>query len=221
MAETDDKPLIAKTPDEADYAAAGTMPGIADTDAPFDLFAAWLREAQEAEPNDGNAMSLATVDAEGRPDVRIVLLKDFDPAGFTFYTNLESTKACQLAGSGQAALCFHWKSLRRQVRVRGRVEPVSDAAADAYFASRTRLSQLGAWASDQSRPLKEREALMAKAAMFGALYAGEDIPRPPHWGGYRLVPAEIEFWADQPYRLHDRLRFTRAGDGWQRVRLNP
>ena len=215
------KPLIAKTPSETDYVASGEQAGIPDTDAPFGLFVDWLREAQAAEPNDGNAMSLATVDDRGLPDVRIVLLKDFTEAGFTFYTNLESKKARELDGSSKAALCFHWKSLRRQVRVRGRVEPVSSEEADAYFASRTRLSQLGAWASDQSRPLETRETLTSKAAELGKLYEGKDIPRPPHWGGYRLVPTEIEFWADQPYRLHDRLLFTRKGDGWDSVRLNP
>jgi pyridoxamine 5'-phosphate oxidase len=221
MADTHDKDLIAKTPSATDYAAVGTQDGIPDTDAPFDLFAAWLRQAQLAEPNDGNAMSLATVDERGLPDVRIVLLKDFTEVGFIFYTNLESAKARELDGSSKAALCFHWKSLRRQVRVRGHVEPVSSEAADAYFASRTRLSQLGAWASDQSRPLKSRESLTAKETMLGKLHEGEDIPRPPNWGGYCLVPSEIEFWADMPYRLHDRLLFTRKGDGWDSVRLNP
>ncbi len=221
MSDTDEKPLIAATPSQAEYEAGENPAAIPDTDAPFDLFADWLREAGASEPNDGNAMALATVDADGMPDVRIVLLKDFDEQGFTFYTNLESAKAHEIAHSGKAALCFHWKSLRRQVRVRGHVEPVSDAETDAYFASRTRLSQIGAWASDQSQPLASREALVAKATMLGKLYEGEDIPRPPHWGGYCLSPSEIEFWQDQPYRLHDRLLFTRAGDGWTRVRLNP
>ena len=221
MADTDDKPLIPETPSGADYAASGKQAGIPDTDAPFDLFATWFRQAQLSETNDANAMSLATVDERGLPDVRIVLLKDMTDEGFTFYTNLESAKARELTGSSKAALCFHWKSLRRQVRMRGHVQRVSDEASDAYFASRTRLSQIGAWASDQSRPLKERDALIAKAAMFDKLHEGEEIPRPPHWGGYCLVPSEIEFWQDQPYRLHDRLLFTRKGSGWETVRLNP
>jgi pyridoxamine 5'-phosphate oxidase len=166
-------------------------------------------------------MALATVDERGMPDVRMVLLKGFDAAGFVFYTNLESRKGMELAAVPKAALCFHWKSLRRQVRVRGAVEPVSAAEADEYFASRPRLSRIGAWASDQSRPLESRLALEKSVALHTAKYALGAIPRPPHWSGFRVVPEEIEFWRDGAFRLHDRLRFAREGAGWSRTALYP
>ncbi len=189
---------------------------------PFVLFAEWLQAANASEPHDANAVALATVDASGMPDVRMVLLKDFDRSGFVFYTNLESRKGEELAAVPKAALCFHWKSLRRQVRVRGNVEPVSAAEADAYFATRARMSRIGAWASRQSRPLESRFALEKAVARFTARFAAGAIPRPPHWSGFRILPEEIEFWRDGAFRLHDRVRFTpsRAG-GWSRTALFP
>jgi pyridoxamine 5'-phosphate oxidase len=192
-----------------------------DENEPFSLFGTWLKEAEGAEINDPNALALATVDADGMPNVRMVLLKGFDLNGFVFYTNYESRKGRELLGQKKAAMVFHWKSLRRQVRVRGNVETVSDAEADAYFASRARESQIGAWASQQSQPLDSRETFEAATAAIAQRYTGE-VPRPPHWGGYALVPQEIEFWADRPFRLHDRVRFTRDGSGgWDRQRLYP
>jgi pyridoxamine 5'-phosphate oxidase len=189
---------------------------------PFTLFAEWLAEATAAEPNDPNAMALATVDAGGLPDVRMVLLKGFDPEGFVFFTNLESRKGEQLAAVPKAALCFHWKSLRRQVRVRGAITPVAPAEADEYFASRPRLSRIGAWASRQSRPLESRFALEKAVALYTARFAAGAIPRPPHWSGFRLAPAEMEFWRDGAFRLHDRVRFSRGGENaWNRAALFP
>ncbi len=189
---------------------------------PFGLFAAWLLEAEKSEPNDPNAMALATVDADGLPDVRMVLLKDFDEDGFVFYTNYESAKGREILGSMKAAMCFHWKSLRRQVRVRGPVEIVSDAEADAYYVTRPRGSRIGAWASKQSRPLESRFALEKAVAEYTARYAIGDIPRPKHWSGFRIVPATIEFWHDRPFRLHDRVVFSRNGaGGWDKSRLYP
>jgi pyridoxamine 5'-phosphate oxidase len=197
-------------------------------DEPYALFAEWLREAETSEPNDPNAMALATVDADGLPNVRMVLLKGVDgadatPRGFVFYTNLESAKGRELAETPKAALCFHWKSLRRQVRVRGPVTAVSDAEADAYYATRARGSRLGAWASAQSRPLESRFALEKAVATITARYPIGEIPRPPHWSGFRIAPLEIEFWHDRPFRLHDRLVFRRAdaGSGWEKQRLYP
>lgn len=190
---------------------------------PFGLFAAWLGEAEVAEINDPNAMALATVDPSGLPDVRIMLLKALDAEGFVFYTNLESAKGRQILASGKAALCFHWKSLRRQVRVRGKTEPVAEADADAYYATRPRGSRLGAWASAQSQPLESRQVLADRVAEFDARYSGDAIPRPAHWSGMRVVPSEIEFWKDGEFRLHDRVLFKRAaaGGAWERTRLYP
>lgn len=188
---------------------------------PFELFAAWLEDATASEPNDPNAVALATVDPDGLPDVRMVLLKGFDQVGFVFYTNFESAKGREILANMKAAMCFHWKSLRRQVRVRGTVEQVSDAEADAYYASRPRGSRIGAWASKQSRPLESRFALERAVAEFTARHAIGEIPRPQHWSGFRILPQQIEFWHDRPFRLHDRMQFTRNGGGWTKTRLYP
>ncbi len=181
-------------------------------DEPLELFDRWFDEAKASEPNDPNAMALATVDADGLPDVRMVLLKGHDARGFVFYTNSHSAKGRELSGQPRAALLFHWKSLRRQVRVRGPVEAVSDAESDAYFASRPRASQIGAWASDQSQPLAARSVLESRVGEFDAKFDGLAVPRPPHWRGYRIVPAEIEFWRDRRSRLHERRLFSRGKD---------
>jgi pyridoxamine 5'-phosphate oxidase len=193
------------------------------TEDPYALFAQWLSLAKKSEPNDPNAMALATADASGMPDVRMVLLKDVDPEGFVFYTNLESTKGTQLATNPQAALCFHWKSLRRQVRVRGQIVPVSEAEADAYFASRARDSRIGAWASTQSRPLEDRFALERRVASFAVKFGVGEVPRPGFWSGFRLIPTRIEFWRDKPFRLHDRFVFERAtsAGNWSTTKLYP
>ncbi|MCW1843846.1 pyridoxamine 5'-phosphate oxidase [Prosthecomicrobium hirschii] len=188
---------------------------------PFRLFGEWLRDAEGKEPNDPNAMAVATVDETGMPNVRMVLLKGFDQQGFVFYTNFESRKGREILASRKAALLFHWKSLRRQVRVRGTVEIVSDAEANDYYASRPRGSRIGAWASQQSRPLESRFALEKAVAEYGLKFGLGDIPRPPHWSGFRIVPSGFEFWHDRPFRLHDRLVFERAGDGWTTSRLYP
>jgi pyridoxamine 5'-phosphate oxidase len=203
-----------------DEAAADAAPLPDDAD-PIQLFAQWFAEAKAKEVNDPNAMALATSDEAGLPDVRMVLLKDFSAGGFTFYTNLESAKGQELAANPQAALLFHWKSLRRQVRVRGPVQQVSDAEADAYFATRARGSQIGAWASDQSRPLESRMALEKRIAAVGLKYGVSAPPRPPHWSGFRVIPRHLEFWRDRPFRLHERLVFDRAGEGWATGRLYP
>jgi pyridoxamine 5'-phosphate oxidase len=192
-------------------------------DDPFGLFGQWFEAAKAAEPNDPDGMALATADATGAPDVRMVLLKDFDARGFVFYTNIESAKGGQLAANPQAALLFHWKSLRRQVRVRGPVERVSDAEADAYFATRHRDSQIGAWASDQSRPMEGRFVLERRAAELALKFGFGKVPRPPHWSGYRVIPLRLEFWRNRPFRLHDRLVFERETPAslWTRSRLFP
>ena len=197
--------------------------GFAERNDPLRLFGEWLKEAEASEPNDANAMALATADDEGLPNVRMVLLKGFDEAGFVFYTNFQSQKGQELLATGKAALCFHWKSLRRQVRVRGPVEEVSKDEADAYYASRPRDSRIGAWASQQSRPLESRFALETAVAMYTARYAIGEVPRPPHWSGFRVKPVSLEFWHDRPFRLHDRVVFRRPAPGgeWSKSRLYP
>jgi pyridoxamine 5'-phosphate oxidase len=191
------------------------------THDPIDLFRNWLADAEASEPNDPTAMCLATVDAAGNPSARMVLLKGVDERGFAFYTNFESRKGQELIAQPRAALCFHWKSLRKQVRVEGPVEPVGDAEADAYFATRARVSQIGARASDQSRPLDSRATLEARVARIEAEFEGQAVPRPANWSGFRVVPQAIEFWRDGAFRLHDRIRYSRTGLEWATERLYP
>ena len=188
---------------------------------PHKLFDEWLAEARLGEPNDPEAMTLATADAQGRPSARMVLLKVQDERGFVFYTNSRSRKGAELADNPQAALLFHWKSLRRQVRVEGPVETVADAEADAYFATRARESQLGAWASDQSQPMASRATFEERYQAMASRYEGREVPRPPHWWGYRVVPSRIEFWTDRAFRLHERRLFVRTGHGWTESLLYP
>jgi pyridoxamine 5'-phosphate oxidase len=197
--------------------------GIAAQSDPMSLFSLWFAEAAKSEPGEAEAMALASVDADGRPNVRMVLLKGADANGFVFYTNLESAKGRELMLQPQAALCFHWKSLRRQIRVRGPAAPVSDAEADAYFATRPKDSQIGAWGSAQSRPMERRFAFEREIAKYAAKYALTKVPRPPYWSGFRVTPLEIEFWRDRPFRLHDRLRYRRDSPAaaWQTERLYP
>ena len=224
-----DKTLIPASPSEDDYvrqvSAAEPPPLLSETD-PFALFDDWFAEALKKELNDANAMSLATVDAEGLPDVRMVLLKGADRDGFVFYSNLGSAKGLELAAQPKAALLFHWKSLRRQVRVRGIVTPTTAEEADAYFAPRARPAQRGAWASDQSRTLPDRLALEKRIVEVGLRFGLGKVSRPPHWSGFRVVPQSIEFWRDRPFRLHERLLFEVAPDGnggvgWTTRRLFP
>ena len=197
------------------------MDGTATTDDPIAIFEAWMAEAAGTEPNDPNAVCLATATPDGAPSARMVLLKGVDGRGFVFYTNLESRKGGELRANPRAALCFHWKTLARSVRVEGAVEQVSDAEADAYYASRARTSRLGAWASKQSRPLESRFALEKAVAEYGLKYAIGEIPRPQHWSGFRLVPRRIELWRDMPFRLHERRVFHRDGEGWRIEMLYP
>lgn len=196
--------------------------GIFAGDDPFAIARAWLAEAEKSEPNDPNAIALSTVDADGLPNARMVLLKEVEAEAFVFYTNYESAKAREIESAGKAAFVMHWKSLRRQIRVRGLTEREDGESADAYFASRSLKSRLGAWASRQSRPLESRTALMAEVARVTARY-GNNPPRPPFWGGIRIRPVEIEFWADGAFRLHDRFVWRRAapGEAWEIARLNP
>ncbi|MCE1235000.1 MAG: pyridoxamine 5'-phosphate oxidase [Hyphomicrobiales bacterium] len=200
-----------------------TTGDFSDAPEPFRLFAEWLKDAEAKEINDPNAMAIASVDETGMPDVRMVLLKGFDETGFVFYTNFQSKKGRELCVSRKAALLFHWKTLRRQIRIRGAVEIVTDAEADAYFASRARASRIGAWASQQSRPLEGRFALEKAIAEYGLKFGLGEVPRPPHWSGFRIVPLAIEFWHDRPFRLHDRIEFERAavGSDWVKTRLYP
>jgi len=203
---------------------AGLTPGdFADRDEPLRLFADWFAEAKRSEPVNPEAMTLATVDADGFPNARMVLLKGFDERGFVFYTNLDSVKGRELAAAPKAALTFYWKSLQRQVRLRGKVDPVAAAEADAYFATRPRSAQIGAWASKQSSPLESRMAFEKAVAIHAAKFAVGPVPRPPRWSGFRVVPLEIEFWHERPFRLHDRLAFTRPSPTapWTKTRLYP
>ena len=195
----------------------------AEADEPFKLFGSWFAEAKRAEPVNPEAMALATIDGDGTPNARMVLLKGFDDRGFVFYTNLDSVKGHELAAAPKAALTFYWKSLERQVRIRGRVEAVSAEEADAYFATRSRMAQIGAWASKQSAALESRLAFEKAVARYTAKFAVGAVPRPPHWSGYRVVPQEIEFWHERPFRLHDRIVFRRDGAGapWRKTRLYP
>jgi pyridoxamine 5'-phosphate oxidase len=193
---------------------------VSETD-PFQLFTDWFTEARESEPNDPDAMALATARPDGRPSVRMVLLKGHGPDGFTFYTNLDSRKGVELSANGRAALLFHWKSLRRQVRIEGPVGPVTDSEADAYFGTRSWDSQLGAWASWQSRPLDARATFEKRYEEMARRFEGETVPRPPRWSGFRVTPELFEFWSDRPHRLHERRIFTRTDSGWQKGLLYP
>lgn len=190
-------------------------------DDPHRLFDEWMAEAEASEPNDANAMTVATVDAEGRPSARILLLKGHDARGFVFYTNLESRKGLEIQANKAVSLLFYWKTLHRQIRIEGPVSPVSNAEADAYFASRARMSRIGAWASEQSRPLESRAALEARVSEMEARFEGVEPPRPENWSGFRVAPQRIEFWRDGAFRLHDRIIYQPDGTGWKTTRLFP
>lgn len=190
-------------------------------DDPIALFDAWMEEARQSEPNDPDAVAVATADAIGRPSVRMVLLRRYGPDGFGFFTHLDSRKGREIAENPYGALVIHWKSLRRQVRAEGRLEQIDDAEADAYFAGRSRESRVGSWASDQSRPLDSRETFERRYAEAQQRFEGSDVPRPPGWSGFRLIPDSIEFWTDRPHRLHERRLFTRSGSGWTEGLLYP
>ncbi|MEO1135808.1 MAG: pyridoxamine 5'-phosphate oxidase [Pseudomonadota bacterium] len=213
--------LIPQSPSEEAYAVDEDQGEVFTIDDPVALFAEWLTLAGKKEPNDPNAMALATVDESGMPDVRMVLLKDIDACGLTFYTNTQSAKGRQLGANPKAAIVFHWKSIRRQVRFRGDIEPVSPEEADAYFATRARGARIGAHASAQSRPLESKFALEKQVASKTAKFGLGEIPRPDHWSGYRLIPNQIEFWVNRPFRLHERLQYDRKGGGWTKQRLYP
>ncbi|WP_425409743.1 pyridoxamine 5'-phosphate oxidase [Hyphococcus sp.] len=217
----DAKNLIPPSPSAQAYAVDADQGDVFTISDPFALFADWFALAGTMERNDPNAMALATVDGNGLPDVRMVLLKDFDACGLTFYTNMESAKGRQLGANPKAAACFHWKSIRRQVRFRGDVSPVSEDEANDYFASRARGAQLGAHVSAQSRELADRDRFEADIAALEKEYEGRDVPRPDNWFGYRLKPSEIEFWVNRPFRLHDRLQYTRKDGGWVKRALYP
>ena len=215
-------PLIPPTPSTEEYLDEAGRPLddiFARTD-PIGLFRDWLADATDTEPNDPNAVAVATVDADGLPDVRMVLLKDFGPDGFVFYSHRDGTKGRQMLANPRAAMCFHWKSLKRQVRLRGPVRLIEGEAADSYFAGRARLSRIGAHASRQSRPLESYEALRSEVARLDAEF-GDEVPRPADWHGFAVEPVQMEFWRDRPFRLHDRLRFDMSGDGWTTTRLYP
>jgi pyridoxamine 5'-phosphate oxidase len=224
-AKIDSWDVIPPSPTEAEHIAreGEAEPAFAEAADPVALFVEWLQAASRSEPSDPNAMTLATVDADGLPDARTVLLKGVDEDGFVFYTNLESAKGAELRAEPRAALLFHWKSLRRQVRVRGTVTLVTDEEADAYFATRARASQIGAWASIQSRPMEDPLALEKAVAAFGLKFGLGPVPRPPHWSGFRLTPTMLEFWRARRFRLHERVLFTRPGAHapWSKGRLYP
>jgi len=212
------------TPDDRPTSNVSDLPApdsAAPESDPIGLFNAWLEEASKSEPNDANAMTLATADADGAPSARMVLLKGVDERGFVFYTNKESRKGQQLAANPRAALMFHWKSLRRAVRIEGPVEHVAEDEADAYFRSRPRDSRIGAWASTQSRPMDSRFDLEKRVALYAARYAIGEVPRPEYWGGFRVLPQRIEFWRDRPFRLHERIVHHRDGNAWRTERLYP
>lgn len=212
---------IPPTPSDEAYKVDADQGEVFTRDDPMALFADWFALAKAKEPNDPNAMALATADAEGLPDARMVLLKDYDARGLTFYSSLDSAKGRQIAANPKAALLFHWKTIRRQVRFRGAVDRVADAEADAYFATRARGARIGAWASKQSRPMEGRFALEKAVAAETMRFGLGDIPRPAYWTGFRLVPHTVEFWVNRPFRLHDRLLFTRTDGGWTTARLFP
>lgn len=216
-----DEKLIPPTPSAEEYAVDEDQGAVFTEQDPIDLFKVWLKLAGEHEMNDPNAMSVATVDPSGMPDVRILLLKDVGERGFTFYGNLQSAKGHELEGTPKAALCFHWKSIRRQVRVRGPVTRLPEAECDAYFATRSRGSQVGAWASFQSRPLEDRKMLEQRIADYEEIYKDRKVPRPEHWVGWLVRPETMEFWVNRPFRLHDRLFFEQQAEGWRARYLYP